>query len=93
MGNKDGAYIIEGLLDREYLNKFSEIDPNEQKRVLMVAIKTASILFDLSLIHISEPTRLGFISYAVFCLKKTFFNDTATTEIYTQSVVGSVRCV
>ena len=26
--------------------------------------------FGLSLIHISEPTRLGMISYAVFCLKK-----------------------
>src|SRR5450756_1940910 len=26
--------------------------------------------YDLSLIHISEPTRLGMISYAVFCLKK-----------------------
>src|SRR5450756_1594368 len=26
------------------------------------------ILLDLSLIHISEPTRLGMISYAVFCL-------------------------
>src|SRR5678816_41956 len=55
---------------------------------------------DLSLIHISEPTRLLSISYAVFCLKKKkkkinffFFNDTATTEIYTRSLVGSVRCV
>src|SRR5665648_1127748 len=28
------------------------------------------IEWDLSLIHISEPTRLGMISYAVFCLKK-----------------------
>src|SRR5659263_678704 len=27
-------------------------------------------VFYLSLIHISEPTRLGMISYAVFCLKK-----------------------
>src|SRR5450756_2508479 len=27
-------------------------------------------LQNLSLIHISEPTRLGMISYAVFCLKK-----------------------
>src|SRR5450756_1058390 len=27
-------------------------------------------LLDLSLIHISEPTRLGMSSYAVFCLKK-----------------------
>ena len=28
------------------------------------------VLLDLSLIHISEPTRLLSISYAVFCLKK-----------------------
>src|SRR5450756_1533394 len=28
------------------------------------------VLQHLSLIHISEPTRLGMISYAVFCLKK-----------------------
>src|SRR5450756_2857796 len=28
------------------------------------------LLLRLSLIHISEPTRLGMISYAVFCLKK-----------------------
>ena len=48
---------------------------------------------DLSLIHISEPTRQAEISYAVFCLKKFFFNDTATTEIYTLHIVGSVRCV
>src|SRR5450756_2983387 len=27
-------------------------------------------MMSLSLIHISEPTRLGMISYAVFCLKK-----------------------
>src|SRR5450756_2844000 len=27
-------------------------------------------VYHLSLIHISEPTRLGMISYAVFCLKK-----------------------
>src|SRR5450756_1289243 len=30
----------------------------------------AGIGLGLSLIHISEPTRLGMISYAVFCLKK-----------------------
>src|SRR5450759_3440004 len=28
------------------------------------------IIYALSLKHISEPTRLGMISYAVFCLKK-----------------------
>jgi hypothetical protein len=46
MGDNSGANIIEGLLDREYLNQFKQIDPIEEKRVLMVAIKTASILFD-----------------------------------------------
>src|SRR5678810_868626 len=57
------------------------------------------VILGLSLIHISEPTRQAEISYAVFCLKKKkiffffFFNDTATTEIYTRSLVGSVRCV
>src|SRR5678816_4619716 len=32
--------------------------------------KLVQTLSDLSLIHISEPTRLLSISYAVFCLKK-----------------------
>ena len=32
----------------------------------------------LSLIHISEPTRLGMISYAVFCLKKKKKKNTQT---------------
>src|SRR5450756_111996 len=31
---------------------------------------TTAEIHTLSLIHISEPTRLGMISYAVFCLKK-----------------------
>ena len=56
------------------------------KVAISLTVKTlASGLSDklLSLIHISEPTRLLSISYAVFCLKKNFFNDTATTEIYT----------
>src|SRR5450756_2336051 len=30
---------------------------------------TQLVIGNLSLIHISEPTRLGMISYAVFCLK------------------------
>src|SRR5450756_2630891 len=33
----------------------------------------------LSLIHISEPTRLGMISYAVFCLKKKKKNKNEET--------------
>src|SRR5678815_2980944 len=37
---------------------------------LVLLLVGAFHLFDLSLIHISEPTRLLSISYAVFCLKK-----------------------
>ena len=36
--------------------------------------------------HTSELQSHVSISYAVFCLKKIFFNDTATTEIYTLSL-------
>src|SRR5450756_1021889 len=36
---------------------------------LVLGIRIHVVLV-LSLIHISEPTRLGMISYAVFCLKK-----------------------
>src|SRR5450756_2869090 len=35
----------------------------------------------LSLIHISEPTRLGMISYAVFCLKKKKTHKTITKRV------------
>eukprot|EP00831_Metopus_contortus_P062547 TRINITY_DN54705_c0_g1_i1.p2 TRINITY_DN54705_c0_g1~~TRINITY_DN54705_c0_g1_i1.p2 ORF type:complete len:115 (+),score=27.45 TRINITY_DN54705_c0_g1_i1:56-400(+) len=35
-----------------------------------LSLFTLHILFYLSLIHISEPTRPLYISYAVFCLKK-----------------------
>src|SRR5450756_2010506 len=37
---------------------------------------------DLSLIHISEPTRLGMISYAVFCLKKKKKTKTIKFSLY-----------
>src|SRR5665648_376164 len=40
----------------------------EEAQIFLVKLR--SIVQHLSLIHISEPTRLGMISYAVFCLKK-----------------------
>ena len=81
MGNNEGAYIIEGLLDRAYLNKFSEIDPVEQKRVLMVAIKTASILFDKrfedDLISLSKnDADLKIRDAAIKALKNNYSNGT-----------------
>ena len=81
MGNNSGAYIIEGLLDREYLNKFSQIDPIEKKKVLMVAIKTASILFDKrfedDLISLSKnDADLKIRDAAIKALKNNYSNGT-----------------
>src|SRR5450756_3068765 len=42
-------------------------DPGFADRTYLEPLDVAGVL---SLIHISEPTRLGMISYAVFCLKK-----------------------
>ena len=47
--------------------KFKEV--NEAYQVLSDDAKRAKFDQYLSLIHISEPTRLLSISYAVFCLK------------------------
>src|SRR5665648_861683 len=41
-------------------------------------VKYLRAVLTLSLIHISEPTRLGMISYAVFCLKKKKKNNLTT---------------
>src|SRR5665648_1202084 len=48
----------------EYARRLQTLSGARWKRVLDVQAPY------LSLIHISEPTRLGMISYAVFCLKK-----------------------
>src|SRR5450756_2600289 len=68
------------LLDRRYL---AAVEPyhgvchlrdcgvmcHDQEVAFLLAGDVAHEPQDLSLIHISEPTRLGMISYAVFCLK------------------------
>src|SRR5450756_3232990 len=51
---QDGVYLPESR---------GEVPREERTNFLGAAVV-------LSLIHISEPTRLGMISYAVFCLKK-----------------------
>src|SRR5660398_223962 len=68
----------------------------EMDRVVRFVLRLLRFVFEcvlephrLSLIHISEPTRLRRISYAVFCLEK----NTATTDTYLHLFVGSVRCV
>src|SRR5659263_474587 len=47
-----------------------EIGVRRGARCFARSIVVVTWSLSLSLIHISEPTRLGMISYAVFCLKK-----------------------
>src|SRR5450756_1576544 len=49
---------------------FVEVVPRDHPHGVRVKNGGYRKLYVLSLIHISEPTRLGMISYAVFCLKK-----------------------
>ena len=50
------------------------------------------IILGLSLIHISEPTRLRRISYAVFCLKKNE-NVTGSILIWTTLILFRLMCM
>src|SRR5450756_2859733 len=52
------------------VHKITERDAGHWSTSADAANQPAQMGEHLSLIHISEPTRLGMISYAVFCLKK-----------------------
>ena len=73
-------YFLEYSLEKiaEYMKKTSSkqigvgyLSGYDDKKYIGTKLIEKDIsMFDLSLIHISEPTRLRRISYAVFCLKK-----------------------
>src|SRR5678815_1627962 len=46
------------------------LEPRDNQRRFGLELAVRDVVIRLSLIHISEPTRLLSISYAVFCLKK-----------------------
>src|SRR5450756_1463167 len=47
---------------------YKRIEETLQKTLVSAQASADELKQNLSLIHISEPTRLGMISYAVFCL-------------------------
>ena len=54
--------------------------------------KTQSDSLSVSYTHLrAHETKANLVCRLL--LEKNFFNDTATTEIYTYAIVGSVRCV
>src|SRR5665648_1103242 len=77
------TYIDTGAIYRAITWKVlkNNIDINDENMISDIVSNTCITIkktntnslkdYYLSLIHISEPTRLGMISYAVFCLKKT----------------------
>ena len=70
--------IFESLPSNGKVTVFRTIRPEFCPPFRSQTLKKA--LLSLSLIHISEPTRLGMISYAVFCLKKKCFTGQKTAE-------------
>src|SRR5450756_894715 len=74
-----GSTTAGGYVNENYTPSAPDLNPPALPTVTTVAQATDTVTNDaiytqtvpgLSLIHISEPTRLGMISYAVFCLKK-----------------------
>src|SRR5450759_484421 len=61
------AHVI--LHEKLYNQQFID-DRTENFLAFAASMEKFTPEYALSLIHISEPTRLGMISYAVFCLKK-----------------------
>ncbi len=58
MGDPSGAFIIENLMDRHYLNAFPQVDEAEKNQAILVAIEVSSILkqdrFETKLVSLAE---------------------------------------
>src|SRR5450756_873010 len=64
--NYRSIFLLDQTADLTCIEKMIDLELGEE-----IAKKALGSTGEyLSLIHISEPTRLGMISYAVFCLKK-----------------------
>src|SRR5450756_2097230 len=61
------AYILLAVVFDAVFGQLVEATP-DGTALVVVAVNPVRVVLELSLIHISEPTRLGMISYAVFCL-------------------------
>src|SRR5450756_2712038 len=76
--SKDGRAVKRKLPRSKFLEFFADVAP------CLIGMEACGSAHYLSLIHISEPTRLGMISYAVFCLKKKKKKKKKTNKYTTQ---------
>src|SRR5678816_2049634 len=68
-----GAWAVttnQGIILIDALNTVDEAEKIIEPSLKKAGLNPADVKYIISLIHISEPTRLLSISYAVFCLKK-----------------------
>jgi len=58
MGDPSGAFIIENLMDRQYLNAFPQVDEAEKNQAILVAIEVSSLLkqdrFETKLVSLAK---------------------------------------
>ena len=76
----NGKLNLLGAFDTIYTQQLPAVHPQCS---IALRVTFASADEGLSLIHISEPTRLLSISYAVFCLKKKKSNISITSVTLT----------
>eukprot|EP00658_Telonema_sp_P-2_P029117 TRINITY_DN2219_c0_g1_i3.p1 TRINITY_DN2219_c0_g1~~TRINITY_DN2219_c0_g1_i3.p1 ORF type:complete len:103 (-),score=37.13 TRINITY_DN2219_c0_g1_i3:7-315(-) len=81
-------WAVESHLSAQQLHQGGQAQDEDKTLVrLQLALKEAiaeqvQMAEELSLIHISEPTRLLSISYAVFCLKKKKKKEMTKTYLH-----------
>src|SRR5678815_117029 len=64
-----GSVTIGGCVDAQVIEQSADVLDQNVPRLLELDLGDEEA-WEIGLIHISEPTRLLSISYAVFCLKK-----------------------
>ena len=77
---------------QESTESSQETTETSREEVTQETEKQAEIPEAVSYTHLRAHETRGNLVCRLL-LEKNFFNDTATTEIYTRSIVGSVRCV
>ena len=83
-------YVVLGFVNRGFFeNDQWFLEGDLLTGLLRIAAESTHCLLYTS----PSPRDLSTSSMPSFAWKKDFFNDTATTEIYTLHIVGSVRCV